>query len=1108
MATIEYLLKKHSQLLAVALKSAAGSAATEEDVRIDGASAINAFIAEAGLKIKARHEYGLAGGRIDSKYAGVIVEYKNPSNRDKIGPSLTAASTQRLINQIQSRFADFKTHEGIDSSRVFAAGTDGRYILFVRHRANAYEYDGPYEVNDSATDRLLRAILSLGANGESFTPQNLVRQFGAESKAAKDGITKLYAAICTTSNPKAVVLFGQWKLLFSEVCGYDITRQQKKVLKLAKHYGISRAKPAELLFAVHTYYSIFMKFMAAQIGTSFETLATSVVRKCATSSTPAALRREMNNLEQGSLWAQLGITNFLEGDLFSWYLAAWDTGVADTVGVLARQLDNFDPTTLSVEPEDSRDLLKMLYEHLFPRSVRHDLGEYYTADWLAEQTLNNAAYDGDPKVRVLDPACGSGTFLVAIIKRIRKWYADNRATCGFGDAELMSLIKDNVIGFDLNPLAVMASKVNFLIAVRDLLKTTAQLEIPIYLCDSIVLPKDAGISLFGNSWRLRTSVGIFSVPAEVTTDRASLAKYTELLEEAVRGGYKPDEFLARCQSEGLSISAKREHLELFAKCAQLQKDSKNGIWARIIKNAFAPLFLEKVDLVVGNPPWINWEHMPDDYRDSLKTTWTHYGLFTLSGAAGRLGGGKKDLAMLFVFATMDRFLKEGGHLAFVIVQTIFKTPGAGDGFRSFTYSNGPTRWFVSPKSVEDLSRIQVFDGATNRTAVFVAEKTRNKFSYPVSYRIWNGPSRIQQSCSLSDVLARTVRTIVAAEPVHSASPTSPWLTLPKQVLPIAKSAIGESDYTAQEGCVTALNGVYWVRVLRQLGPLAVIENLWDIGKIKVPQVTAQVEASTIVPLIRGRDVSPWVAKPSVKLLLTQDPDTRMGIAEPIMRKSYPKLYAYLKQFEPRLRRRSAYVKYFKQTDPFWSIYTFGPQHLAQHKVVWRDMGSVIQAAVVSSTTPICPEHHVMFVATDSAEEAHYVCGVLMSAMAKLLIMGYTTSTGISTHIMDVVKIPKFKRTVVQMEIADCSLACHAAAAREDGEALGKLELVLDSAAEKFFSCSKGDGVKARSALNALLVRLGTVENAPTSSDADAEEVEEDAPESLDARRGKTKSGGS
>jgi hypothetical protein len=47
------------------------------------------------------------------------------------------------------------------------------------------------------------------------------------------------------------------------------------------------------------------------------------------------------------------------------------------------------------------------------------LGEYYTPDWLAEFTMDRSGYEPAPGVRLLDPACGSGTFLVTAIKRMK-----------------------------------------------------------------------------------------------------------------------------------------------------------------------------------------------------------------------------------------------------------------------------------------------------------------------------------------------------------------------------------------------------------------------------------------------------------------------------------------------------------------------------------------------------------------------------------------------------------------------------------------------------------------------------------------------------------------
>jgi hypothetical protein len=115
----------------------------------------------------------------------------------------------------------------------------------------------------------------------------------------------------------------------------------------------------------------------------------------------------------------------------------------------------------------------------------------------------------------------------------------------------------------------------------------------------------------------------------------------------------------------------------------------------------------------------------------MKPLWQAYGLFSLSGAKGRLGGGKKDLSMLFVYSCIDNYLSDSGYLGFVITQSIFKSQGAGDGFRQFEFTNNKNKIIIQPLIVDDLSKIQVFDGATNRTAVFICQKTNQSFNYPI-----------------------------------------------------------------------------------------------------------------------------------------------------------------------------------------------------------------------------------------------------------------------------------------------------------------------------------------------------------------------------------------
>src|SRR5260370_10186811 len=100
------------------------------------------------------------------------------------------------------------------------------------------------------------------------------------------------------------------------------------------------------------------------------------------------------------------------------------------------------------------------------------------------------------------------------------------------------------------------------------------------------------------------------VPKEISKSEKEVAKYAEVLETCIKSAYAPQEFLSRCKEEGLAITATDAHLSLYKELVRLDKENKNGIWARIIKNNFAPLFVGKVDYVAGNPPWVTWESLP------------------------------------------------------------------------------------------------------------------------------------------------------------------------------------------------------------------------------------------------------------------------------------------------------------------------------------------------------------------------------------------------------------------------------------------------------------------------------------------------------------------
>jgi len=1052
---------------AAQMKRTAAVADKEEEIRIAAERQLAFIEKEAGVKLEGRHEFTVASGRVDSVYSRVIIEYKNPHGPDCIGPKPDSPGTKKVVEQIKKRFYDLRNEHGQPLNSLFGVGLDGKHFVFIRFRDDKWQVQDPVEVNKVSAERFLWALFNLGQKGKPFSPDYLAGDFGSGAKLAQDGIHALYEAIATATHPKAIVFFSQWKILFGEVCGYDVDNPSDKIKKLAEFYGVplKGLKPAELLFAVHTYYALFMKLLASEIVGFFHKLPRPLQRMMQ-ATTSAKLKREMEELEAGSIFRHLNITNFLEGDLFAWYIPVWAEPVEEVVRKMVVKLDQYNPGTLSEDPPTSRDLLKKLYQQLFPKSVRHDLGEYYTPDWLAEHVLNELGYVGDPDKRILDPACGSGTFLVMAINRIRQWYDKNREKCAFGEDDLCRKILANVIGFDLNPLAVMTARTNYLIAIRDLIGRVDKVEIPIYLCDSILTPSTYG-GLFagavGKVKELKTAAAKFLIPTEIATNRDDVAKYAEQLEFCVKNGYSPKEFIQRCQEEGLPVTAQNIHADLYSELVKLDKANKNGVWARIIKNAFAPLFVGKVDYVAGNPPWVNWEHLPSDYKATTEHLWAHYGLFSHTGLKARLGTAKDDISILMTYVSTDVYLSTNGRLGFVITQSVFKTVGGGAGFRRFALPDGEP---LGVQGVHDMVDLQPFEGATNRTATFVLRKgTRTK--YPIRYVQWQTKTATEFDASLDEVHSATVREQLQAAPIDGHDPTSPWTTVAANLSGTLDKIVGTSPYKARAGVCGWLNGVFWVSRLREVGEKALIRNLGAGGKKTVEEIEASVEKDHLYPLLRGRGISRWRAECEYSIILPVIPgDESKALSEPTLRTKYPGTYQYLNHFRDFLVQRSGYRKYLAH-QPFYAQYNVGPYTFKKYKVVWLRISNDLTAAVAAG---VVPDNGVTFVPFESQQEAHYFCAVMNSlpirwAIARFSVAG--TGTWGSPQILTRLAIPRFnEEMVVHQQLAEASVHCHAHADEGEG-VLAKCESKVDGLAAELWSLTENELSSIRDAFSAI-----------------------------------------
>jgi hypothetical protein len=509
----------------------------------------------------------------------------------------------------------------------------------------------------------------------------------------------------------------------------------------------------------------------------------------------------------------------------------------------------------------------------------------------------------------------------------------------------------------------------------------------------------------------------------------------------------------------------------------------NGLWARLLKNNFAPLTVGQFDYIVGNPPWVNWEHLPDGYRVTLIPLYQDtYKLFPHKGQRARHGSTKIDISTLMLYVAVDKLLKIGGKLGFLITQSVFKTD-AGKGFRRFSISQRQGQEIpLKVIYVDDMVALQPFEGASNRTAVMVLEKGKPT-TYPVPYTVWLKKKgvRFTYDSTLEEVTNATVRLNFVAEPVNPSDPTSPWLTARPKAIKAVRKVLGKSDYEAHEGVNTGgANAVYWVDIVyKRPDGLVVVRNITEGAKVKVDEVTEPIEPDLLYPLLRGRDVQRWQAEPSALIIVPQDPtDAKHGYPEKKLMADYPRCYGYLAKFHKVLENRPAYKKYLQPFgEPWYSLYDVKNYTFAPWKVVWTRVANDIAAAVVGHANvagehkPVVPIETATLVDFTDFTEAYYFCAVVNSCPWRLVIVStavHGTGGFGSPNVLEKARIPRFDRkNPVHLRLAELSEQAHEAAKVGDENRLREIEAEIDRWAAKLWNLSDSELLEIQQSLREL-----------------------------------------
>ncbi len=694
----------------------------------------------------------------------------------------------------------------------------------------------------------------------------------------------------------------------------------------------------------------------------------SVLIKCITYRLAAPEGREapLPRILSGQAFRELGIRNYCYEDWFFWIVKYWDRELEAACQGLLAELEPLD--TLRSREELARalrgDSFRHLYETVIPRSLRHALGEYYTPDWLAEATITLGCREEElPFLRLTDPTCGAGTFLTRAMERMGP------------------LRQYQPVGYDINALAVLTAKANCLGFLLSEGPLPRQVHLPVYHYDVLNTPfEEEGALVIDTNCDL-----VLRVPLELCRQRKFSAPWL--------------------------LEALGESLEGFDRDNRL-------LLANILLNRIFGYFEPRADLVVGNPPWVNWEYLPLKYRAKSQHLWPEYGLFRARGR--ELSFSKEDISSLITYVAMDKFLREGGQLCFVLRQAMFQSSLNGVGFRRFRLENRGVDLRVV--RVEDLGDVKPFAGVTSQCALVLLRRDEIH-RFPVPYRCWRRKKGFRKAASapnasLEAVLAQVEREEMMAWPADGQDPSSVWIHMPQELLAVTRRFLGTNPYKARTGLFTAGgNGVYWMTIhsAGEKGVLA--SNLVERAKRKAEPVTAELERTYLYPLVQGSDLSQWTVRSRSYILCPHTARTRMEpVPQEQLAREAPLTFGYLSRFRQMLDGRKGFSGWEKelQARHFHAILRVGEYTFAPYKVAWRYIAQSFVTAVITDTQDpflgrklAMPNEKIVYVGMDNGPEAYYLCGILSSSPVAYCVQCYMNPTSISAHVLDKLEIPGY-----------------------------------------------------------------------------------------------------
>jgi hypothetical protein len=625
------------------------------------------------------------------------------------------------------------------------------------------------------------------------------------------------------------------------------------------------------------------------------------------------------------------------------------------------------------------DMLGHVFEGVMDPDDRRASGTFYTPAALVERLVDAALtvvlatrmgcseqeaerrlIEQDPAaarvldgITVLDPAVGSGAFLLGTLHRLSVTGAPS------GHAERKRrVLQQSLFGVDRNAAAVRLAELRlWLSVIADDASDSAHAVQPLPNLDCLIRQGDSlfdpgGLDLLSAASRQEATLATEisqarkQVIGATGSDKRTWVRQLRRLEARALGSS-----LRQAEEQHRGVIASYFQLarapDLFGRQRGLDRELRAGLnqertavrrlrqarqqlsrhdevpWFHY-PSAFADVFAQGgFDLVIGNPPWVRSEAIPLNTRRQIAAR------YRWSRCRGGGYGKSPDLAIAFLERAFELAQPRG--IVAMLVPAKIATAGYGAGARHALASSTTLHVLANVTGTREAA----FDATVYPLALVAGNSTP-----PPNQRVRTGLSVDREGCLEQTGLRGGAPWILkhtgAQEVLAELEQQQPHLA---------------ENITCHLGVKTGLNQVF-------LDPPADIE----------PELTRWA--------IRGRDVRPFGCFPKLRLLWTHDAGGYPLSDLP------PRAQAHLNRHADALRSRRDF-----QREPFWTVFRAVPA-TARYRVVWSDLSRQLRAvALTTRNDGRCIPLNTCYVAPlASALQAHALAAWLNSTWIRAVAM--------------------------------------------------------------------------------------------------------------------------